>query len=202
MLQPRVAKALFNLERTSVLLADGDQMGQAIIVQILAGFGARDVIRCETAEDARKQLALQTCQLVIVDPANLGYEGYDLIPWIRRMLPEPKRHVPVLVATGHTEHVRVSQLRDAGANFVVSKPLSATILLDRILWMSREKRPYVETDSYIGPDRRWHDQPPPDGVGRRKRDRDVQARIAAGGEMSQEDIDLLMISPVEREQST
>jgi len=187
-------KTLFNLERTSVLLADGDAMGQGIISQMLSGFGARDVIKCATTTDTRKEISSQACQLVIIDPASLGDGGYDIIPWLRRKLVEPKKHVPVLIATGHTEHCRVTQLRDSGANFIVSKPLSAAVLLERIVWLSRERRPYVETDSYVGPDRRWHEQPAPNGVGRRQRDREIQARIAAGGDMNQADIDMLMSS--------
>ena len=99
----------------------------------------------------------------------------------------------MLIVTGHTESGRIGQLRDSGANFVVSRPLSATVLLERILWMSREKRPYVETDNYVGPDRRWRDEALPAGTpGRRQKDRDVAARIAAGGDMSQAEIDMVM----------
>jgi DNA-binding response OmpR family regulator len=112
---------------------------------------------------------------------------------LRRELQPPNRHASVLIVTGHTESNRIGQLRDSGANFVVSRPLSATVLLERILWMSREKRPYVETDNYIGPDRRWRDEAIPGGVtGRRQKDKEVAARIAAGGEMNQSDIDMIM----------
>lgn len=186
-------KALLNLQRTSVLLADADLMGQSIVVQMLIGFGARAVVRCDELAEARRQLGHQSFDLIITDPASFGADGYELIGWLRRELPAPNRHAPVLVVTGHTESGRIGQLRDSGANFVVSRPLSATVLLERILWMSREKRPYVETDHYIGPDRRWRDAALPEGAsGRRQKDRDVAARIAAGGEMSQAEIDMVM----------
>jgi CheY-like chemotaxis protein len=186
-------KALLNLQRTSVLLADADMMGQSIVVQMLIGFGARTVARCDEIADARRQLTSQPYDLVIADPASFGPVGYDLISWMRRDLPAPNRHASVLIITGHTESSRIGQLRDSGANFVVSRPLSATVLLERILWMSREKRPYVETLHYVGPDRRWRDVPPPAGTaGRRQKDLEVAARIAAGGEMNQTDIDLIM----------
>lgn len=186
-------KALLNLQRTSVLLADSDMMGQSIIVQMLIGFGARNIVRCDDLVEARRQLTNQPFDLIITDPASFGPEGYELIGWMRRDLPAPNRHAAVLIVTGHTEHGRIGQLRDAGANFVVSRPLSASVLLERILWMSREKRPYVETDHYVGPDRRWRDEALPDGVaGRRQKDKEVAARIAAGGEMNQSEIDMIM----------
>jgi len=186
-------KVLLNLQRTSILLVDADMMAQSIVVQMLIGFGARAVERCDNLVEARRELAKNPFDLIITDPAGFGQDGYDLISWMRRELPAPNRHAPVLVVTGHTEHSRIGQLRDSGANFVVSRPLSATVLLERILWMSREKRPYVETGHYVGPDRRWRDQALPEGtLGGRQKDRDVAARIAAGGDMSQEEIDMVM----------
>lgn len=189
----KAPKALLNLQRTSVLLADTDIMGQNIVVQILIGFGARNLVRCNDEEDVRRHLSSQNFDLIIIDPASFGPTGYELIGWIRRALPAPNKHAPILVVTGHTEQNRIGQLRDSGANFIVSKPLSAAVLLDRILWMSREKRPYIEADNYVGPDRRWRDAPlPGSSTGRRQKDREVAARIAAGGEMSQADIDMVM----------
>lgn len=194
----KLPKVLFNLQRTSVLLADADSMGQSILGQMLVGFGARNVTRCDDIAEVRRLLGLQTYDLMIIDPASFGPAGYETIGWLRRELSAPNKHMSVLVATGHTENARVAQLRDSGANFIVSKPLSAAVLLERILWLSREKRPYVETNHYVGPDRRWHDAALPQGVeGRRVRDREVAARIAAGGEMNQADIDLIMNAQVQ-----
>lgn len=189
----KVPKALLNLQKTTVLVADADVMGQNIVVQILIGFGARNIVRCDELDEVKRQLGVANFDLIIIDPSSFGPEGYDVISWMRRSLGPPNRHAPVLVATGHTAQNRIGQLRDVGANFIVSKPMSPAILLDRILWMSREKRPYIETDNYVGPDRRWHDATLPDGVpGRRQKDREAAARIAAGGAMSQADIDLVM----------
>ena len=191
----KVPKALLNLQKTTVLVADADIMGQNIIVQILTGFGARNIVRCGDAAEVRRHLSITNFELVIVDPSSFGAEGYELVGWMRRELPPPNRHAPVLIATGHTAQGRISQLRDSGANFIISKPMSPATLLERILWMAREKRPYVETDNYVGPDRRWHDKALPEGSnGRRQKDREAAARIAAGGAMNQADIDLVMNS--------
>lgn len=194
---PHASRALFNLQKTSILLADADPMGQSILGQLLAGFGARHLVRSSEADDLRKQLGAQAFDLVLIDPASFGAEGYDIIPWFRRTVSPPRAHAPVLVITGHTEHRRVGQLRDAGANFIISKPLSAAVLMERLMWLARESRAFVESSTYVGPDRRWHDAPLPAGVeGRRQRDRDLARRISAGGDMNQEDIDLVMTSPI------
>ena len=174
-------RALFNLQKTNILLADADAMGQGIIGQMLMGFGARNIVRCSDVTETRRQLAAQSFDLVIMDPSSFGAEGYDIIPWMRREVPPPRAHVSVIVVTGHTEHARVGKLRDNGANFIVSKPLSAVVLLERLLWLSRENRPFIEAQSYAGPDRRWRDQPLPVGVeGRRQKDRDLAVQHRCG----------------------
>lgn len=48
----------FNLEKARILLLDGDTMSVAILTQILAGFGAKNLIKC-TAVDAAKAHALK-----------------------------------------------------------------------------------------------------------------------------------------------
>lgn len=190
-------KSLFNLQKTNIMLADADAMGQGILGQMLMGFGARNVVRCGDVTETKRQLAAQSFDLVIIDPASFGAEGYEIIPWLRRSVPPPRAHVAVIVVTGHTAHLRVGQLRDSGASFIVSKPLSAAVLLERLLWLSRENRAFVEAAGYVGPDRRWHDVPLKAGMeGRRAKDRELAMRIAAGGDMNQTDIDLIMSAQI------
>ncbi len=50
--------------------------------------------------------------------------------------------------------------RDCGANFIITKPFSAKNLLERIVWVARDERPFLEVGDYFGPDRRFRDEPP------------------------------------------
>jgi hypothetical protein len=61
--------------------------------------------------------------------------------------------------------------------------VSPQALFDRINWMAKVSRPFIETSSFIGPDRRIRNDTPPDGV--YKRDTDVKADIesAAPGQI-------------------
>ena len=84
--------------------------------------------------------------------------------------------------------------RDCGANFVVTKPLAPRVLLDRIAWLGRETRGFVEIgDGYVGPDRRFKAYGPPAGeAGRRRDDLPLEVGEAVESNMSQDDIDALM----------
>jgi hypothetical protein len=78
-----------------------------------------------------------------------------------------------MMIQGHTPVDLIQKARDCGANFVVAKPITPRLLLERILWVAQEARPYIELDGYVGPDRRFHNLGPPGGpgTGRRRSDK-------------------------------
>jgi DNA-binding response OmpR family regulator len=193
MQQPDVSNHRFNLDKASVLILDGDPMSTTILSSILSGFGAKNLHKCATVELAKGILARSLVDLVVIDPAMLGPDGWDFIPWLRRHGTPQNKHASVLIVTGHTQGSRVKAARDAGANFVVAKPLTPTVVHDRIVWMGRDRRPFVECKVYAGPDRRFKfEGPPANSDGRR--DSDLSADVGAASEpnMSQDDIDAMM----------
>ena len=62
----------------------------------------------------------------------------------------------------------MQRARDCGANFILARPLSPEVLLERILWIAREKRHFISCSSYVGPDRRFHEAGPPVGMPERR----------------------------------
>ena len=49
--------------------------------------------------------------------------------------------------------------RNAGANMIIRKPVAPSVLLDRIEWIARNTRPFVDSGDYRGPDRRIRNLP-------------------------------------------
>ena len=187
------SRARFNLERASVLLLEESQMGMSILVQILTGFGARTLHRCETVDEAKDAIAKVEVDLIICDTLGAGGEGYDFIEWLRRSRTEPNCFAPVLLTAGHTPSNAVARARDCGAHFVMAKPLTPIAVLERILWIAREGRRFVECDTYMGPDRRFKNEGVPAGmVGRRRDDLHGDIGQAETPNMDQEVIDSLM----------
>ncbi len=88
--------------------------------------------------------------------ANLRLSNaYDLTTWLRRLDTPPNCYVPVILVAGHTPRSQVERARDCGANVVLTKPVSAKSMLERIIWASRDNRTFVRCDDYAGPDRRF-----------------------------------------------
>lgn len=166
------SRARFNLSQTAIALVDSTPLGMSILVQILSGFGAKNIHRCSSIREAKSVASQTEIDLFIIDGATDVGAGYDLVRWVRRDLPEPRNFTPILLTAGHTVTSDVSRARDCGAHFIVSKPISPIVLLERIIWMAREGRVFLHADTYVGPDRRFNsEQRSPSEGGRRREDR-------------------------------
>jgi CheY-like chemotaxis protein len=187
------SRARFNLERASVLVLDESGMGMSILVQILTGFGVKSLHRCETVAEAKDTIGKVEVDLIVCDAMGASGEGYDFVEWLRRSKIEPNCYVPVLLTAGHTPSTSVARARDCGAHFVMVKPLTPIAVLERIIWIAKEGRRFVECDTYVGPDRRFKNEGVPPGMVGRRRD-DLQGEIgeAQSPNMDQDVIDGLM----------
>ena len=184
------SRARFNLERASVLILEESTMGMSILVQILTGFGAKVLHRAENVEEAQALVAKVELDLVVADALGPGGEGYDFVHWLRRSRIEPNCYAPVLLTAGHTPGGAVQKARDCGAHFVMTKPLTPIAVLERVLWIAREGRRFVECDNYMGPDRRFKNEGVPAGqVGRRRDDLVGDVGEASEPNMEQDSID-------------
>ena len=146
-----------------------------------------------SAEAAVELLARRSVDLILIDCIMPDMDGYDFVRWLRRDAPAPTRYVPVIMILGHASQAKVHQGRDCGASFIVAKPLSPSMLLKRIIWLGGEDRDFVESEHYIGPDRRVRNYGPPPGTdGRRESDLTGELGEAVEENMDQETIDMLM----------
>ena len=173
--QPRL-----NLKNVTTLLVDNDGFTRGLVAQMLRGFGMDPPAQCQTAAQAMHHLEHHYADLCIIEAMQPDMAGSELIKWIRHQEKSPFRFVPIIVMTGYTQLRLISAVRDAGANLVVKKPMSPQCIYDRILWVARTQRSFVEADGYAGPDRRFRDVEPPDGVFRRESDgrgNDLSERI-------------------------
>ena len=169
-----------NLEKAEVLLLDENLEGMGVLLQIISAFGVRNHYRCRSEQEAKKEALSRELDLILVGANGQDSSSYDFIRWLRRSGLEPNAFTPTVLISGHTQLHNVQRARDCGANYIVAKPVSPDVLLERIVWVAREKREFIFCDSYVGPDRRVHDVGPPRGMAERRRpqeapDSDTQA---------------------------
>jgi CheY-like chemotaxis protein len=181
-----------NLSSAEVLLADGQPESMEILVQMFSGFGVHTPRRCANAEDAMAVVRDRELELIVVDSTLPGMDGYEFIRWLRRSGGKPNCFAPVILITGHTRPSQIYKGRDAGANFVIRKPVPPLVMMQRILWVSKESRPFVDCPTYCGPDRRFRALGPPVGLkGRRHDDLSVEVGEATMPNLDQSDIDAM-----------
>lgn len=147
--------AVINLTGAVTMIVDDSPFALDLTAQALLGFGIRTRHACRNAADAMEILKDQNIDLLVVDCEMPGIDGFELVRWLRRSGLEPNAFVPVIMTAAHIPRTRVAEARDCGANFVITKPFSASTLLERIVWVARDGRPFLEIGEYFGPDRRF-----------------------------------------------
>jgi CheY-like chemotaxis protein len=183
-----LASDKINLEKIEFLLIDPNPFFLDIMSQVIGGFGARSITRCHTAGQARTVLAERVVDFILTDSNMADESGYDFIEWLRRHAIEANRFIPAIIITGHTRISQVARARDCGAHFIIAKPITPKVILERIFWVGRENRMFIESDTYCGLDRRFKTEGPPAGM-RGRRAEDLDAAV--------EDEDDDLISPIQ-----
>ncbi|MDO9223182.1 MAG: response regulator [Caulobacter sp.] len=175
------AGTIFNLGKAVVMSVDDNSFSLNLTNQTLMGFGVKTRHQCASAAEAQELLRTYTVDLLIVDCDMPEMDGYDLVRWLRRSGLDPNAFTPVIMVAGHTPESKVMKARDCGANFIVARPLSPLVLLERILWVARDPRQMLQAGDYFGPDRRFRDGQAPQATGERRRDRIQAAEADAPG---------------------
>lgn len=188
----KAADARLNLSKSTVLLLQNNQTELDILGQVFIGFGVKAIRKCLTLPEAEEAVKTVNFDLLIVDCDMADAAGYDFVARVRRMETSDNRVAPTMLISGHTVPSLINRARDCGANFVVAKPITPKVMYDRVLWLAREEREFVVTDTYSGPCRRHKTFGPPVGTKGRRHD-DVSAKLgkAVGPDMSQNDIDAM-----------
>jgi CheY-like chemotaxis protein len=188
-----LSKFRINLEKAIVLTVDDNPSAQDLLNSVLQGFGVGEQVRAASAADAMDLVKNRTFDLVLAEASMTRMDGYDFVRWLRRSGLKPNAYIPVILLTGHTARAKVEKARDCGANYIVTKPLTPMVLMERIVFVSKDQRPFVECDRYVGPDRRFKNEGPPAGTdGRRKTDLHEELGEATAPNMSQSEIDELL----------
>lgn len=181
-----------NLSFVSALLLDPDASTASVVSRMLRAFGLHDQKIVESGAEAKAALENKLYDIVISEATLADMPAVDLIRWLRRLESNPVRLIPVVVLTGYSQQSLVELARDAGANLVVKKPVPTRAFYDRLNWLTKGGRLFVECPAYVGPDRRFKNAGLPGGVGRRVTDVSGDLGEPTAPNMSQDEIDALI----------
>ena len=184
------SKTRLDLSRASVLVVEDSIQAMEVLSQILMGFGVKNATKCVSFAEADSMIVSKRFDLILADDGSFSEAGLDMVRRARANPAGVNYTVPILLLGASASETRVGKARDAGANFVIVKPVAPAVLLDRIEWIAREVRSFVTSDTYRGPDRRFKPGVAPDGGEERRADA-LRLMAAPDRAMAQDEIDSL-----------
>jgi CheY-like chemotaxis protein len=168
-----------NLKNIAGLIVDRDPFARGLVAQMLRGFGVSTILTADNGTDAKGILVHNSPEITFIEGELTDMAAAELIDWVRRNPNKALRYLPIIVLSGYTQLRLISVARDAGAHLVVRKPISPQVLFDRLVWVAAFDRPFLESPTYAGPDRRFHAVDPPDNKFKRATDEQQPATAQA-----------------------
>jgi DNA-binding NarL/FixJ family response regulator len=99
----RQSDLTFNFAGAAVVMIDASMMSLDVMTSILSGYGFKRMHRCATLSAGLDILKTHRVDLVLIDPACFGEEGYGTIRWLRSEAHNPNCETSVLITTVLTD---------------------------------------------------------------------------------------------------
>ena len=142
------------LDVVDVLLVDPDHNTRQSIRNILYDTGFRNLRLGRRLTELRDALVVSMPDLLISETELPDGDFCELVHAIRHHEIGANPFLPVIALTGDPTPDMVKKVIECGADALLAKPLSAAQVLERIGILIRERKPFVVTSDYVGPDRR------------------------------------------------
>jgi len=159
-----------SLESVSALILDDNAHMRGLVRVILASFGVRHIEEACDTNQAMAHVVGGSVDIAFVDFKLAGLDGLDFCKRIRLDPRSPNRYLPIIMITAYSERTRVRDAINAGVDEFLVKPVRAVDVANRVNAIIERRRPFVETLTYFGPDRRRRDDPRYQGPWRRADD--------------------------------
>jgi len=142
------------LDQIRILIVDDNRQMRFLVRSLLREFGFVRITETGDPTEAFESLRVQAADMIITDLAMRPIDGIEFAKLIRTAQDSPDPFVPIILMTGHSDRTRVRFARDAGINTFLAKPVSAKSILHHVNAVISDRRPFVRSKSYFGPDRR------------------------------------------------
>src|ERR1700761_4640497 len=159
----------YQFDKLKVLVVDDNAHMRKLVCTMLEAFGISQVFRADSGERAWEVLHEAAPDICVIDWMMEGISGIELVRRIRTDPQSPNAFIPVIMLTGHTQMEQVREARDAGINEFIVKPVAVKTMMQRLVAVIENPRPFVRTKTYFGPCRRRRVDLDYDGPERRKK---------------------------------
>lgn len=141
---------MYDLSDLSIAIADDNAFFRTVLRTILRGFGIRRILEADDGVKCLSVIDGQNPDILFLDWEMPVMRGPDVMRRIRsREAVNP--YLPVVMMTSHTERRHVEYAAGLGIHEMLSKPISAKPVYQRLASMIQNPRPFVQTANYFGP---------------------------------------------------
>ncbi len=143
-----------SLDTAKVLHVDSQAASRAQLDKVLRGIGFEQIAVCEAPEDFPDKLAETAPDLLFVDIDGGPDWAFETIRGIRNSKIGDCPFVVIVALTQKPSLEVVQAALAAGSDDMVVKPVTAQALRERVVNQIENRKEFVATADYVGPDRR------------------------------------------------
>jgi DNA-binding response OmpR family regulator len=129
----------FNFRVARVGVLESSPFAATITRTMLSGFGFRDIANYQSPEMAAKKMLSDPIDILLCDPAPAHQKIFDLLSELRTPKYGEVSLSPIIIVSAKVNIDVVKAARQCKVDFVIAKPCSPRVLLDRIIWSASKK---------------------------------------------------------------
>ncbi len=138
----------------TVVLAEPNPDLRHAFNMALRGMGFKRIAETGTLKGVRKALLKSEIDLIVTDTSLPDGNVCDLIRRIRHRETGDIPFAVILALVSNPVHVHVKEAVNSGADDLLLKPVTPEKICSRIRLLSQDRKKFVVTTGYVGPDRR------------------------------------------------
>ncbi len=151
------------LDEIAVYVASPDQNLRGTILTVLRNAGFRDIEYGTTLEAAREQMSGHPPDLLFCETEFAEGDSSGFVYDIRHNHLGKNPFICVVMMTWQPSAELVHKVVNSGADDLLVKPISVSQVIQRVSALIKNRKGFMVTSDYIGPDRRRaKDRPPPE----------------------------------------
>jgi DNA-binding response OmpR family regulator len=145
---------VISLDSAKVLHIDCEAESRSQLEDTLRGIGFDKIAACDSSGKFTEMLTAEKPDLVFVDIDAEADWAFQTIRAIRNGDIGESTFVVIVALTQKPELEAVQAALEAGSDDMVVKPVTAQALRQRVLNQIENRKEFIATDDYVGPDRR------------------------------------------------
>lgn len=146
--------AEMDLQRAAVLLFDPVHVNLRTTRYALNEIGFKSIEACSAIEEFQRHLRENNWDMIVAECSSPKVDVFKLVRMIRRGEATPNPYAVIALTSWTRDGGHVRNAIESGADDVIVRPFSTQFAEERIRTMIRNRKAFVVTSDYVGPDRR------------------------------------------------